>query len=275
MIEVKNDAIAFSCPEVHLEARCTVIFQRTLRLPDDAEGYPVPPGLGRFPLSSLKENGQRLPDSWCGEGALFPVFQSEAFWIIFVGWYPFAVKVSMGGVNAITGRKLNDERLWRPRDYTVVPRSPWMEWFSVGGGKGRQFVAMPLGKGRDGRVSGKAQIRITAYPMRAERYAEYRRSRSALMSSVAAVAEGSGGAAGWFGHPGSDGDDYGPGAWQTEAGVNCSVYPVNSRDYLNITGSLPPGKAPTAAQYREAGIPWQKKYGTDKAVLASCRYLAS
>jgi hypothetical protein len=30
--------------------RFAVAFQRTLRIPDDGHGYPLPPGLGRFPI---------------------------------------------------------------------------------------------------------------------------------------------------------------------------------------------------------------------------------
>ena len=65
----------------------------------------------------------------------FPMYQSEALWVIFVGWYPFAIKVSVGGMNAVTGKRLHDERLWRPQDYVVFPRRPWMEWFCVGNGR--------------------------------------------------------------------------------------------------------------------------------------------
>ena len=44
MIELKNDFLTFSFPEVHPEAQLTIDFQRTLRIPDDEKDYPLPPG---------------------------------------------------------------------------------------------------------------------------------------------------------------------------------------------------------------------------------------
>ena len=49
MIELKNDSLVFTFPEVHPDAALTMQFQRTLRIPDDEEVYPLPPGLGTFP----------------------------------------------------------------------------------------------------------------------------------------------------------------------------------------------------------------------------------
>jgi hypothetical protein len=54
MIELKNNHLVFSFPEVHPQAKLVVEFQRTLRIPDDGEDYSLPPGLGNFPyLTSM------------------------------------------------------------------------------------------------------------------------------------------------------------------------------------------------------------------------------
>ena len=37
MIELKHDSLKFSFSEVHPEARLTIDFQRTLRIPDDGK----------------------------------------------------------------------------------------------------------------------------------------------------------------------------------------------------------------------------------------------
>src|SRR4051794_108514 len=50
VIELRHDALVFSFPELHGDARLEIDFQRTLRIPDDDSAYPLPPGLGRFPL---------------------------------------------------------------------------------------------------------------------------------------------------------------------------------------------------------------------------------
>jgi len=44
MITLENDTLVFRFPELHDDARCRVDFQRTLRLPDDGNDYPLPPG---------------------------------------------------------------------------------------------------------------------------------------------------------------------------------------------------------------------------------------
>ena len=46
MIELKHNQLKFSFPEVHPKAKLTIEFQRTLRIPDDDNTYPLPPGLG-------------------------------------------------------------------------------------------------------------------------------------------------------------------------------------------------------------------------------------
>lgn len=284
MIEVRNDTLTFSFPEVHPEARCSVVFQRTLRLPEGGGPYPEPPGLGRFPLSQLDGDPGKMPG--CdrrGKAVYFPMYQAEASWIVFVGWYPFAIKVATGNVNAITGRSLGDERLWRPQDYVVVPRKPWMEWFCVGNGRARQFVALPLEDGMggfsgDGDRQGASGIRITAHPMRAERYREYRRKRSEMMSlgtGLTGTDDDSGPAPSWLVHDEAWGEDYGHGAWELSAESKCSVYPVNSLSYMALTGHCPPGRPPTVKEYRSAGIPWLEHYGDDRKVLERSRPLCS
>lgn len=71
----------------------SVSFQRTLRIPDDGGEYPLPPGLGRFPLR--RQSGDLL----------LPMYQREALWLSFEGrsWIPHAVKVGVGGIDALTG----------------------------------------------------------------------------------------------------------------------------------------------------------------------------
>ena len=44
MIDLQRDALVFSFPEVHQEAKLTIDFQRTLRIPDDGMNYPLPLG---------------------------------------------------------------------------------------------------------------------------------------------------------------------------------------------------------------------------------------
>ena len=111
MIELKNDTLEFSFPEVHSDAVLRIDFQRTLRIPDDDRDYPLPPGLGRFPLRHVDDFAARVPAAWKSHGGvMLPMYQSEAMWLDFTSPrdYPFAVKVATGKVNAVTGEEWRD-----------------------------------------------------------------------------------------------------------------------------------------------------------------------
>jgi hypothetical protein len=74
MIELKNNHLVFSFPEVHPQAKLVVEFQRTLRIPDDREDYSLPPGLGKFPISHIDDHTEGVPASWLEHGGLmFPI----------------------------------------------------------------------------------------------------------------------------------------------------------------------------------------------------------
>src|SRR5688572_18204419 len=156
MIELKQDRLVFSFPEVHPEASLSVNFQRTLRIPDDGKTYPLPPGLGAFPLRHVDDFASGAPARWLERGGVtLPMYQSEALWIRlqpdFVAEhgaeYPFAIKVAAGKVNAVTGAPWRDELARDPQDYLVAPVQPWLDGYCVERGVIRQFVAMPLGSG--------------------------------------------------------------------------------------------------------------------------------
>jgi hypothetical protein len=69
MIELRNDVLAFSFPEVHEDARVEIELQRTLRIPDDERSYPLPPGLGRFPLRHVDDFAARVRRTGAGTAA--------------------------------------------------------------------------------------------------------------------------------------------------------------------------------------------------------------
>ena len=108
MIELRDDALEFSFPDLHPQARCTIAYQRTLRIPDDNQPYPLPAGLGRFPLHHVDDHWPRLPPAWETHGGVFlPMYQAEALWLD-LSWqsaleYPCAIKVATGKINAVTG----------------------------------------------------------------------------------------------------------------------------------------------------------------------------
>ena len=148
-----------------------VSFERTLRVPDDGRDYPLPPGLGDFPIAAMDEFGDRLPADWRDEGGvLIPMYPREAMWIRFLGphWHPCALKVGVGGVDAITGSPWDEAIHDEPQDYLVCPYQPWLDGFKTGGDVIRQFVAVPLGRGDavEAQLSGREStesIRLVVY----------------------------------------------------------------------------------------------------------------
>ncbi|HSO79283.1 MAG TPA: hypothetical protein VLQ88_03785 [Chromatiaceae bacterium] len=137
MIELRDDALEFSFPEVHPQASCRISFQRTLRIPDDNQPYPLPAGLSRFPLHHVDDYCQRLPASWEQQGGVFlPMYQSEALWLDFssnrwLGDYPCAVKVTTGKINAISGEPWGHGLIAVPQDYLVIPEQPWLDGYAT------------------------------------------------------------------------------------------------------------------------------------------------
>jgi hypothetical protein len=80
-------------------------------------------------------------------------------WISFQATGPFAIKVHIGGVNALSGDGVEGTEVQRLRrkkrhllgesvqDYMVAPNQRWLDGIASGSGSVRQFVAMPVGKG--------------------------------------------------------------------------------------------------------------------------------
>src|SRR3954469_12277330 len=100
MIKLTNDRLAFLFPETHPRAHLEITFQRTLRIPDDGRTYPLPPGLGAFPLRLVRDSAARVRGGWAARGGVFlPMYQREAMWLSF-GGEPHALKIGVGKVCA-------------------------------------------------------------------------------------------------------------------------------------------------------------------------------
>src|SRR5436190_2195340 len=113
MIELKQNQLVFSFPDVHAQATLSINFQRTLRIPDDDKTYPLPPGLGAFPLRHVDDFAKTIPLGWQEHGGvMLPMYQAEALWLHFSTGcnsqrgtgYPFAIKVATGKIDAVTGK---------------------------------------------------------------------------------------------------------------------------------------------------------------------------
>jgi len=281
MITLEHDRLVFRFPDVHEDAVCTIDFQRTLRIPDDGKDYPLPPGLGSFPLRHLDDHARRLPDAWLRRGGVMgPMYQADAMWLHFGanrGWdgYPFAVKIGTGKINAVTGEPWANHLNRDPRDYVVVPRQPWLDGYCVEKGIIRQFVAMPLGDGYsvEEQLTGAAEwggVQIVIYPMKAERYAELVKERPRAVFAdmhVALALPAMGLAAGGRMKQEVYEDPFELADYDQRRGSRCFVTILNSAAWLAVTGERPPLEPPTAKDYTNAGLPWFDYYDADAVAL--------
>jgi len=297
MIELKRDRLIFSFPEVHPGAQLDIEFQRTLRIPDDDRDYPLPPGLGRFPLRHVDDFAARVPGRWLERGGvLLPMYPSEALWLNFKAHYvlphqasyPFAIKVAAGKINAVTGEPYADDLVQQPQDYVVAPEQPWLDGYCVDSGMIRQFVAMTLGEGytAEEQLSGTAEhggLQIIAYPMKRQVF-ERRFPKSRMLDklhrafgapdagdepmTMAACAPDLGLAAGGRMRQEIYDDPFDFDDWDRDRSSRCFVHLANALVWRAITGDDPPTVPPTAKEYERAGLPWFEAYGDGKPLGA-------
>ena len=275
---------------------CRIGFQRTLRIPDDGRDYPLPPGLGRFPVLPVDRYAERVPEGWRQRGGVFiPMHQREALWIDFTATptrTPHAVKVAIGKVNAITGEPWSETLHrgdGRKQDYLVVPDQPWVDGINVGDGRIRQFVAVPLGSDYtvEGQVTGEETwggIQLLVVPLKPEPPRAHppewgpsllkriERARPSLDAaySVAEMGLGAGGRMSQRIYE----DPYPFGRWQQHRAARLYVHIANAELFAEITGKAPPASPITAQSYTDAGLPWFDLYDADKAYVKSSETLA-
>lgn len=296
MIELTSDRLVFSFPEVHPEARLTITFQRTLRIPDDGKTYPLPPGLGKFPLRHVDDFSSKVPTSWITRGGiLLPMYQSEALWIYFHSEnipkrdhaYPFAIKIAAGKINAVNGKTWDNELQAYPQGYVVVPGQPWIDGFCVEKGIIRQFVAMPLGSGYtvEEQLTNNAEnggLQIAVYPMLRNKFEklfpevpdreQYIMKDCCCCLPCAPMEMGL--APGGRMQQHIYGDDYGIECWDVAHTSRGFVHIANSLVWRSITGMDPPTVPFTAKEYTDAGLPWFDYYADGATALNGAASLA-
>ena len=113
MPTLEYDSLNFRFPQIEPDARFTIEFQRTLRIPDTKNTYPLPAGLGRFPLRHVEDHADKLPHGTQARGGVvLPMWQAEAMWISFSNEgpsrgldFPVAIKIAAGKINAVSGER--------------------------------------------------------------------------------------------------------------------------------------------------------------------------
>ena len=295
MIELKTDSLAITFADVHPHASLRIDFQRTLRIPDDGKDYPLPPGLGRFPLRHVDDFNHKVPELWRKHGGvMFPMHSTEAMWLNFTSdpvpdhdtRYPFALKIATGKRSVVTGEAWRRDLHRSPRqDYLVIPAQPWLDGYCVSRGVIRQFVAMALGEGytAEEQLTGKAEVgglQLEIVPMKREvferRFPKIERAAFAQdaemdlcmpcaapapMASAAPRARKAkkldmGLAPGGRMKQTIHEDPFDLEDWDLESTSRCFVHLCDAALWQLVTGTPAPTTPPTAKDYSDAGLPW-------------------
>ena len=277
--------IAVRSDEVLIGPRFSVAFQRTLRIPDDANTYPLPPGLGRLEIHRVDELSDRVPAEWRHRpGVFITLYQREALWLAFGGawWKPNAVQVGVGGVNAVSGESWDAPLAADPQNYVVCPDQPWLDGINAGEGLIRQFVATPLGAGEtvEAQLTGtetRGGIQLRVFEPKPGRFPDEAPPPDPT-EMVRPMASPRGGAAMGLGAGGRMrqriySDPYGIEAWDADSASDLEVHILNSDQYAALTGRRPPPSPVSAATYTQHNLPWFDLYDEDRGDVAAPRKL--
>ena len=287
------------------QSRCSIAFQRTLRLPDDGKTYPLPAGLGAFPLRPVDRYPSTSPAHWLEKGGvLLPMYQAEALWLSFHAEAPLAVKITSGSVNALTGEIDRNGLVGSPQNYLTIPDQPWLDGFKVGPNTVRQFVAMPVGSGftaseqlAPDQTAGGMVIEVI--PMKTDRLVAQivEENEAGMLEEVMDLVLGDS----WRARvtmlccqsaampccPSDMGlggggkiqqeiyqDELGVEAWEQKGSIRLCVHICNSMTWRAVTGENPPHPPITAEEYQRHGIPWFDFYRDDLTPLPETRKMA-
>jgi hypothetical protein len=275
-VRLENDRISIG-------DRLAITFQRTLRIPDDGRAYALPPGLGRFSVRRASEYADRLPRAW-RDDFFIPMYRREAVWIGFEGtwWMPNAVKVGVGGIDAVSGERWDEALRDRPQNYLVVPDQPWLDGINSGDQTVRQFVAMPMGEGYtvEAQMTGAERvggIHIVAFEPRRGRFPNEpppRVDHGRPFAVPAAMPQTMGLAVGGTMRQKIYPDKYGLDAWDPEQRSAFFVHLLSAAEFGAITGERMPATPVDAAAYTAAGLPWFELYDEKDADVAAAAALA-
>jgi hypothetical protein len=293
MPTLDRDALTFRFPATDPDATASIHLQRTLRIPDSDRTYPLPPGLGRFPLRHAEDYPALPADTRSRGGAVLPIWQAEALWIYFgtdTGRpgpdFPVAIKIAAGKINAVTGGPWAPGLSADPQDYVVAPDQPWLDGFAIAPGVIRQFVAMPLGQGytAEEQITGAADwggLQVSVTPLKPEVWAREVKAweerpplprhrhgfgDGVMMSSAAPMM---GLAPGGRMRQTIAPDRFAPDDWDLSQTDRVFLTLVPAHDWKRLTGEPAPTHPPSAQDYARAHLPWFDTYACDHPLPGS------
>ena len=284
-----SEYLQFRARNVHPEAIAGVRFQRALRLPPDTPAYNsvrsdafhVPRLIRDCPSASSFE--------WLLRGGQYLIClnSSESVTLEFATphSYPFAVKVSIGGIDALSGEPSHGALNRLPQDYIPLPCQNWLDAWQGGTGEMHDFVAPSPGvPDSDGvpppaddesdciavkfipmtadafrrhcaNLDANAGRQVYGMPDFAERFLDTHMLRGRMMYELK---KGDTWDAGMVYPDPFEYDD-----WDTENGETIEVTMVRPSVWTVLTDTPPEGPVFERRIYEEAGVPWFSAYGED------------
>lgn len=262
MIEVRSDDLILNFSNVHPDARFTISFKRTLRLPDNVNLPCVPPTWGQFQLASLDDYKGMIPSSW-GEhgGIMLTMYQSDAMYLNFSGYrdkkraspYPFVIKILSCDINRIIGQNNQSEIQSPPKDFLYYPIQSWLNGLHASDGQFKQFVAMRLHEENP-------ILQIQVFAMKSSCYERlYPQSNSDNADYYSTR---------WGASPADPREPAPPNEsesdkWDTRNGIVCFVHIVNTVVWREITGHSPSHDPFTLQRYQQSSLEWRDFYNDD------------
>lgn len=259
----------------------SLVLQRTLRVPNDGGTYPLPPGLGAFPIYPRLHIPRAVSADFPEADYYVPMYQAEALWFRFElpRWLPHAVQIAAGGINVLTGEKLGDRLTADAQNYLCCPAQPWLDGIRTAPGVVSQFVAAPLGLGMTleeqmalGSAEGGVTVRVI--PPKPGRFAKpEERDRTGILCSMKAKPQlglGGGGRIAQKIYP----DPHGLDTWDQARAREIRIQVLNSVDFAKLTGFAAPATPVTVDEYARHKLPWFRLYDEAEEDLGVTEALA-
>jgi hypothetical protein len=225
--------------------------------------------LGRLPIHAGTTLPQLADGAWNRDGHFVVAMRpQEAAWLQFQGKLltPYALKVGVGDVDAITGLAWDAVLRKSPQNYVVCPYQPWLDGFKVGPAVVRQFVAVPIGAGLSveqqqagGEVGGLRLASFAAHPDRLDG----RKAPRQRPPQARSLAIGAGGRIKQRIYP----DPLGFDVWESSPSANVWIHMIDADEFTRSTGEAVPPSPIDADTYSRFGFPWFQVYDAGRGDL--------
>jgi hypothetical protein len=279
-----SSALVLGTWGVQLGGVVSVQFHRTLRVPDTGQ-WPLPAGLGSFPMTRGTELLADAPERWRDPGVLVvPMYPQEAMWLSFSAQEPLALQVSVGARCALTGQAHREELSQDPQNYLALPEQPWLDGVHAGEGVVSQFVAVRKGSGKsvEAQLTGaedRGGLQLTVWRLTPEARAAWEREQErnrtlynadhdAAMPMMAAAPTGEMGVgAGGSIRQEVFADERTLSSYCDTPHATADVQLVDAARWPALTGQPAPSTPVTMDAYVRAGIPWFAYDAPERRVL--------